>query len=339
MKKRLTNNTGLPLSSAVWLAADNYDFKFNEKALSATDLSKSTRALILRNRMVQDGSTIVVEEDISSRFPSRLGHAIHNDIERVWMDEKTRNIALEQLGIPQQVRERIVLNPSEEYLEKHPRAIPVYMEQRTNKEFMGYTISGQFDFLAEGQLEDFKSTGTYVAQKRVNDKKFVLQGSIYRWLNPDKIKKDTTRINYFLKDWSEGKALSNPKYPQAAVMAVPIKLMSLEDTEHFIRSKLISMETYKDTPEPELPLCTAEELWQDPDKYKYYTKPDALRCAPGGNFGTDAAAAYKHLQDKGGKGIIKTISGEAKACKYCDASAICSQRQQLEDAGIYKPKQ
>ncbi len=336
MKKRLTNSTNLPVSTAVWLAADNYDFKFNEKALSATDLGKSVRAIILRNRMVASGATVVVEEDIVHRFPARLGHAVHDAIENVWTNEKIRNIALEQLGVPKSVRDRIQVNPTPEFIERNPNTIPVYMEQRTNKEIMGYIISGQFDFLMMGQLEDFKSTSTFVWEKRVSDTKFGLQGSIYKWLNPEKITKDTTTINYLLKDWSENKALANPKYPQAPVMAEPIKLMTVQETENYIRNKLTAIEANKNTPEPELPLCTPEELWQSPTEYKYFAKPDSARASK--VFGTDVSAAYQHLSDKGGKGLIKEIQGEVKACTYCDAKDICTQRQQLQDAGLFKPK-
>lgn len=334
--KRLTNNSNLPLSVSVWLAADSYDFKFNDKRLSATDMGKSVRQLILRNRIRQAGDTVIMQEDITQRLNSRMGHAIHDSIEAVWRDETRRNIALAQLGIPEQVRNRIVINPSSEYVEANPDCIPVYMEQRTSKEIAGYTISGQFDFLAEAQLEDFKSTGTFTYEKGVNDDKFRLQGSIYRWLNPTLIKKPTTRINYLFKDWSANKAMQSPKYPQSPAMSVPIKLMSIEETEQYLRTKLNQLDKHKDTPETELPFCSAEELWQGSPEYKYFAKADSVRASK--NFGSDVKAAYAHLQSKGNKGLIREIPSEAKACAYCEASDICSQRKQLEASGIYKPK-
>ena len=334
--KRLTNQSDVPLSVAVWLASDSYGFKFNDKALSATDMGKSVRQLILRNRLREAGTTIIVEEDITRRIASRMGHAIHDSIEQVWRDPIKRNIGLEQLGIPQQVRDRIVIDPTEEFLEKNPKAIPVYMEVRTNKQINGYTISGQFDFLAEGQLEDFKSAGTYVFEKGVNDDKFALQGSIYRWLNPDKIKKDTTRINYLFKDWSENKAKASPKYPQSPVTAVEIKLMTPAETEQFIITKTNHLDAHKDTPEPELPFCTAEELWQGEPEYKYFAKAESTRASK--VFGNDASAAYQHLASKGGRGIIKEIPAKAKACHYCDAFQVCSQAQQLLETGVLEPK-
>lgn len=333
--KRLTNHTNIPLSVAAWLASDNYNFKPNEKAISATDLGKSVRQLVLRNRLRAAGGEVIEEMDIAERFSSRLGTAIHDAIEAVWVNQDARNSALTQLGIPKQVRDRLVYNPSPEEIAANPKCIPVFMEQRTNKELNGYTISGQFDFLAEGQLEDFKSTGSYSVEKQLNEAKFALQGSIYRWLNPDKITKETTRINYIIKDWSAAKAKASPKYPKSCITTVNLPLMSYEDTEKYIANKLSSIDKHKTTPEPELPLCTAEELWQDSDTYKYFTRPDSTRASK--VFGNDSVAAYKHLADKGGKGLIRTFPGEVRACKYCDAKDICTQRKELQESGLFKP--
>lgn len=334
--KRLTNNSNLPLSVAVWLASDSYDFKFNDKRLSATDMGKSVRQLILRNRIRQAGDTIIMQEDITQRLKSRFGHAVHDAIENVWLDENRRNMALSQLGIPKQVQERIHVNPTSEYLEQNPDCIPVYMEQRTSKELNGYTISGQFDFLAEAQLEDFKTTGTYTFEKGVNDNKFALQGSIYRWLNPTLIKKPATKINYLFTDWSANKALASPKYPQSPVMSVPIKLMSLEETEQYLKNKLNQLDIHKETPETELPFCSAEELWQGEPEYKYFAKPESTRATK--VFGNDVKAAYAYLQGRGGRGLIREIPSEARACAFCECHDICSQRKQLEASGIFKPK-
>ncbi len=334
--KRLTNNSNLPLSVAVWLASDSYDFKFNDKRLSATDMGKSIRQLVLRNRLRQAGDTIIMQEDITQRLKSRFGHAIHDAIENVWNNEDRRNMALAQLGYPEQVRKRIVINPSSEYVEQNPNCIPVYMEQRNSREIAGYTISGQFDFLAEAQLEDFKSTGTYTYEKGVNDKKFALQGSIYRWLNITLIKKPTVKINYLFTDWNANKALASNKYPPSPVMSVPIKLWSVEETEQYLRTKLMQLDANKEVPETELPFCSAEELWQGDTEYKYFAKAESIRASK--NFGTDVRAAYAHLQSKGNKGLIREIPSEARACAYCECHDICSQRKQLEASGIFKPK-
>ena len=72
-----------------------------------------------------------------------------------------------------------------------------------------------------------------------------------------------------------------------------------------------------------IPLCSDEELWRTPTKYKYFSNPEATRATK--NFDS-YNEAYKYQQvEKKGKGIIKIIPGEARRCNYCIASSICSQ--------------
>ena len=39
------------------------------------------------------------------------------------------------------------------------------------------------------------------------------------------------------------------------------------------------------------------------------------------------------LADDGMVGVIKTVRGEAKACRYCEVAGICKQAQMLEASG------
>ena len=55
-----------------------------------------------------------------------------------------------------------MINPSKPMLEFNPDAIPVYMEQRAYKQVGKYKVSGKFDFVAEGRVQDFKSTGVFI---------------------------------------------------------------------------------------------------------------------------------------------------------------------------------
>ncbi|MGL5153412.1 MAG: hypothetical protein ACRC9H_00515, partial [Aeromonas veronii] len=50
-----------------------------------------------------------------------------------------------------------------------PEQIPVYMERRKTIELDGWTISGKFDFVAEGTLTDFKSTGGWKGIKALQE--------------------------------------------------------------------------------------------------------------------------------------------------------------------------
>jgi hypothetical protein len=145
------NSTGVPLSVAIWLACDTYDYIPN--TISATSLIKSTRQLVLSKRVSPEDAVV----DVLNVTKSRMGHAIHDSIEKAW---KTDYVAcMQALGYPQHIIDKIVINPDPETVTE--AQIPVYMEQRAFRELDGYTISGKYDFVAEGRVEDFKSTACW----------------------------------------------------------------------------------------------------------------------------------------------------------------------------------
>ena len=74
------NDSNIPLSIAVFLAAQTYDFKPNNRSLSATDFNRSIRQVILRNRMNVAESNDNEPKDIASLVKSKNGTAIHDAI-------------------------------------------------------------------------------------------------------------------------------------------------------------------------------------------------------------------------------------------------------------------
>ena len=81
--KTLTNRFNLPMSMAVFLAADDYDGPQAEegvKVISATSLLKSTRQVVLGFRLPED--TFV---DVSDLISSRMGQAYHTAVEYAWL--------------------------------------------------------------------------------------------------------------------------------------------------------------------------------------------------------------------------------------------------------------
>ena len=334
-KAKYENDCDAPLSVAVWLADDDYSFNPDECALSCTDLLKSHRQLVLRQRRLAVMATnpqISVEAiKLSTRVASRMGQSIHAGIEHTWNNNAAE--ALMKLGYPKRVADKVVINPDPDSdLED---LIPIYMEIRNEREIEGFTISGQFDFCIEGRLEDFKSTSVFTYTNQTNADKYVKQGSIYRWLNPKIVTEDIFNINYIFTDWSKNMA-RGANYPSQRVMAQTFNLMPVSETESWIRQKLITIKNLESVPEPELPDCTPEELWQKEPKYKYYVDPN--KAAAGGratkNF-DDKMSAQLHLSEKG-KGTIITVPGEVVACKYCDEFDACTQKDRLIAAGALR---
>lgn len=327
---KVLNNTNVGLAVATWLAADQYDYVDVDNYLSATELMKPLREIILRRRMKPED---IPKSDVLASVSSRMGTAIHDAIEGVWVNEDIRNLGLKNLGIPKGVREAIYVNPTKEQIKEldaeDVEYIPVYMEQRVTKEIAGFTIGGKFDFCAEGVLADFKSTKCYTYINKTKDEDYPLQGSIYRWLNSDIVTEDYMDIHYIFTDWNNGDKLRNPKpYPPEPIMSVQFNLMSPQETERWIRDRVNTIKKLDNAPQSELPQCNEKELWRKPTVYKYYKNP-----AKANEKGARSTKNFDNLPDAirrknedGNMGTVVEVKGTVVACKYCSVCKICEQK-------------
>ena len=209
--------------------------------------------------------------------------------------------------------------------------IPVYMEIRSFKEVNGVKVSGKFDFVGNGALEDFKSTSTYTWINDTKDEDYVLQGSIYRWLNPDIITSDIFTIQFLFTDWSRAMTFRDPKYPPRRMMPRKFQLMSLADTEAYVINRLNQIAQYIDAPDDAIPECTDKELWRSDPEWKYYKNPKN-KARSTKNFDNEAEAIARWQAD-GGTGEVVKIPGQVKACLYCPAYPVCKQKDRLIDSG------
>lgn len=325
----LKNDSNIPLASAVYLAANSYDFVPNPRSLSATELCKSVRQVTLGRRITMAAQGVLggEEVDIADLMKSKLGTALHDSIERTWLDPEARGAALAALGYPKKVIDNVVVNP----VVVQEGDIPIYLEQRGDITVGNWTISGKFDFVGDGALTDFKSTSVFTYINRTNDRKYQIQGSIYKVIHSC-ITEPTLRINFWFTDWSKGKAKADKKYPQTPVMQYSVPLMSEAETMQYIRSFTSQLEQYEDAPEESIPWCNSDDLWCGEPVYKYYKNPEKRDRATK-NFDDKAEAyAYQAYEQKG-VGIVVEVPGKAVACNYCKGSAICSQYQQLKANG------
>ena len=318
---KYANTASVPLSLAVFLASDNYDHDPN--TISATSLIKPLRQIVLSARVPED----VTPVDLVNLVPSRMGSAIHDAIERSWKDNY--QIALDHLGYPKKVIEKIRINPKPEELQDGQ--IPIYLEQRAYKQVGKFLISGKYDFIGDGRVEDFKSTSTFTAMNNTNDEKYIWQGSIYRWLNPDIITKDEMAIQFIFTDWSKAKAMQDPKYPQQRIQQRILPLKSISETDTFVKRKLAQIEQYWDADEKAIPPCTDADLWRSEPVFKYYKNPEK-RSRSTKNFDNRHDAQLRFIED-GSVGIVVEQPGQVTACKYCPAFAACSQKDALIASG------
>lgn len=323
---KYSNSAGVPLSLAVFLATDSYDHNDDPYTISATTLIKPVRQIVLASRVPAHESVIELE----NLLQSRMGSAIHDGIERAWLNNYRQ--AFTDLGYPAKVIERIVINPSAETLKGNEDwAIPIYLEQRAHKKVGKWTVSGKFDFIGDGRLEDFKTTGVFTYIHNTNDAKYTLQGSLYRWLNPALVTQDAMAIQFIFTDWSKAKAMTDAKYPQKRSQQMLLPLKPVTEMDFFVRNKLAQIEQYWDAPEELIPLCTDEDLWRSEPVFKYYKNPAKLGRSTK-NFDSKQDA-YIRLSEDGNVGIVIERPGEVTSCKYCAAFSVCSQKDALVAAG------
>lgn len=308
---------------AVWLMTDNYDHTPDPTHVSATGLLKPMRQIVLgMTHAKQLGGDI----DLSDLIASRMGTAIHDSIEKAW--KYNSRAAMLALGYPDKLVNSLRINSETAF-----QGLAIYMEQRASKEFHGFTISGKFDMVMDGVLEDYKSTQSYSYIAGGNTQDYIRQGSIYRWLNQDIITADYMHINYLFTDWKAHEAKADKKYPQSKILQRKLMLLSIPETESFLRSRLDMVKHYLTQSPKDFPHCTPEELWQKPPVFKYYKDPTKTARSTK-NYDSQFEADARMGQE--GKGIVKAVPSEIKRCHYCNVRAVCTDAEKYEHQGLLR---
>ena len=319
MALEYTNKNNVSLALAVFLMYDNYEYDERPNSISATGLIRPLRQLVLSKQ----NPALLKTVDISDLVFTRMGSAIHKGCEEAWTDPDNVKKALKVLGASEEAVNNIRINPKV----IAQGETPVYVEQRAEKEILNFIVSGKYDLVLDGVLNDYKSTSVWAYIFDSNADSYVKQGSIYKWLSPDKITSDYININYIFTDWSSAKAREKKNYPQLKTITKKYPLWSIEETENWIMNKIEAYKALVDTPQEGLPQCTDEELWASDTTYKHYKDSNSTRATNGGVH-TSMDDALKFQAKKGG-GIIKTIPGEVKACRYCPVVGICTQAETM----------
>lgn len=322
---KLTNNTGLSLFAQVYLAHETYDRE--EAGLSVTALLKPVKQIILARR-VPEG---MASSDVADMIASSNGTAIHDAFEAAWKSPKLVDTLI-RLGYPKGVASKVRVNPTAEEVAAGG-IIPVYTEIRSAKVVHGIRVTGKFDFIGDGAVEDLKNTSVW---KFLNAdfEHYILQGSMYRWLNPTLVTKEWMNLTFQFTDWNGRDRNMNPdNYPPARMHTRRLQLMGIDETQEWVERKVLQLIDLEHAPEEAMPPCTDKELWRKADTYRYFAKPEKAN-EPGArstkNF-TDKAEADLHVATKGG--VIITKRGGVTGCKFCNAFLACKQKDALIAAG------
>jgi hypothetical protein len=321
---KYTNKNNIPLAMCVMLLADDYDYNPAEKTVSATTLLDTTKQIILSHRLTGEGL-----DDVSNKIDTVLGSALHAALEKAWLNNPQKLMLM--LGYSQDIVNRVVVNPTI----LNENNIPVYVEQRATKQLAGWTISGKFDIVSDGRVEDLKTRKAWAWIHQSNINKDILQLSIYKWLNPDKIVQDIGIIHWFIKNWDKVESFKKRDYPQSQILNQQLRLKSPQETEQILIHKLSELDKYWNSPEEDIPPCkeNEEDLWMRPSEWKYYSKPEHTSCAKGGTY-NNSSEAYMRLSREGNIGKVVEVKSKATKCNWCDAASICQQRKSLQARGL-----
>ena len=199
------------------------------------------------------------------------------------------------------------------------------VEQRLNTVIDGWEISGAIDLQTVKEssigISDYKTTGVWAV---MNEKKeWEYQLNIYAWL-VERVKQspvDSLEIVAIIRDWKRWESEVKKDYPDAPIKTIPITLWPYEEREKFVKQRIHvhadAMFQYQTG--GDLPLCTAEEMWEKPTVWAV-KKPGAARAKSLHYTEADAIkAAGEDLE-------IELRPGERTRCaNYCQVRDFCSQ--------------
>ena len=308
---------GLSLPLVAWMMRETYTTIDDPLTYSATEMLKPIKELLLAKHM--EKNTVI---NLTSLLASRMGTAIHDTLEIVMNDLELVADAAELLGYSPDVIESIL-----------DKSLVIETETRLEKKLGVFTISGEYDLNIDGKVQDYKTMSSYSYMK-TNPEKFLMQMSIYRWLNPEVIVDDLCTVHFIIRDFKAFQA-KQPNYPQLPMFTEDLVLLSLPEIEAYLTRKFDAIQEFSELTIAEINNnaefdCTDKQIDKQHDVFKYFANPDAAKSSK--NF-TDYYLAEEHLASKG-KGEIRTVEGQVSGCKFCTARSICNTAINFVERGI-----
>ena len=297
---KLTNRFNLPdaIVRGVRKINEQYD---NEGAdISATQLITAPRINALRKKHFPD-----MEKDISEEWYAAFGSALHYIL---------------SLGI----------------------SGGQIAEERLHGWVNGFHISGAIDLqtpLPDGtwKLSDYKVCPVYAVQKNDDGGKEEWEEQLNVLAHLVEVSKgievSEIEIVAVIRDWSRTQAQSDPNYPLAPIVPIPIRLWSKEERNDYVRRKVFEhQQALMDVElgEP-LPPCTAAERWSKQDKWAVYKNANkrASKVFTSEEEAESFVAANETAKDKY---RVEYRPGQSTRCvgNYCGVSQWCEQWAEIK---------
>lgn len=236
-----------------------------------------------------------LEQDISDTLAAFLGTAVHDSIEAALKDDPRYLIEqrfYRKIEVPDSPAKKV------------------------------FVVSGQIDLydLETQHLSDHKITGGYKIQFG-DHFDYEAQASVNRWLmQANGYDPQSFAINAIIKDWRRSESKQKANYPDIPFVELPLPFWSINDTEEFIKEKILEKEYAK---QGVMRPCSKYERWQKDSKFAVVKKG---RKSSVRNFDRQEDAE-KYIENNNLEGHwVEERKAEATRCEsFCPVSQFCNQ--------------
>lgn len=282
----ITNKFNLPQA---YVDAVKETHPIKDKSYSVTTILNPIREILLKRRYYDD-----IEQDVSDMVWLLFGSAVHKIIEE---SDKT--------GFAEYELEWPIIED--------------------------YKLTGICDLYNEElySVEDHKTASVYKIIKQ-DFEDWRKQGLMYAWMLR-KIGHHVSKLRFhaLMKDWSardyRQSQYTGKFYPEHPIWTWEYEISESDMIyiEEFIRNKFDEIIKYESVSDDDLPICSAEDRWNDGDKYAVYKRAGDKRAI--GVFDSEEEA-HRCISEKcSGMGQIEVRKGEDKRCKdYCLVCKFCN---------------
>lgn len=333
---KYTNNLGLSnaVAKAIIAFSSDYD-KVGWK--SVTTLIDSPRAQLLRERHDDE-----IVEDVSELIWSFFGNMGHLIAER----HAGQDVIAEQRFVHTILGKEISLKPDR--LEKDIGAVPITWT-----------------------LRDFKVTSVWILKKAFKKEvkqEWERQMNMYACLLEILgFPISGIKLEIIGRDWRMSESRQSYDYPKTQACVLDVPIWTKEKQMAYMVERINLFKRCEGLPDNELPKCTADERWADPDRFAVVKKKSAKSKASGYKSAVQGGASFKsnseamafiqkirtpkiasknpkpetvekatkEAEKKADELEVEFRRGESKRCErgYCKAAPWCNQfREEIKPA-------
>lgn len=185
----------------------------------------------------------------------------------------------------------------------------------------GTVVSGGMDrfILQSGTLQDYKTTSIYAVKNASTKIEWEEQLNVYaEILRYNKIDVRKLEIVAFARDHRASEIARDPQYP-SEVTTIEIDMWEPRMAMAYLEERV---RVHKDAV-INLPLCTNEERWAQPEVWAVKKKGGGYKAIPGGLF-TSQRGAWAYCEANPGHFIEHRPPKFNRCERYCNVNKFCS---------------